>query len=90
MTPLWHSEERWPTHPRSCFAEVAGIIEREVARHDGMVLVDGSDLLDHDPTLLADACDHPNARGFAQMGERIVDVMRDHVPTMAQREGLRR
>ena len=90
LTPLWHSEERWPTHPRSCFAEVAGIIEREVARHDGMVLVDGSDLLDHDPTLLADACDHPNARGFAQMGERIVDVMRDHVPIMAQREGLRR
>lgn len=90
MTPVWHAEDRWPTHPRSCFAEVPDIIGREVALHDGMALVDGLDLLDHDPALLADACDHPNARGFAQMGERIADVMRGHAPTSAGREDRRR
>ena len=41
-----------------------------------MVLVDGLELLDHDPALFADGFEHPNAAGNRQVATRLNAVMR--------------
>lgn len=75
VTPLWHREEAWPTHPRSCYPQVAPIISSEVALHPGMLLVDGGHVLDHDPSLLADGNDHPNAAGAERIAVRLASEL---------------
>ena len=81
--PTWvlgvppHTEDVYPTHPRSCFAEVDGIIADAVARHPSMTLVDASSLLDGERLgeLLADGSDHPGPRGHEQFAERLGSAM---------------
>lgn len=93
MTPLPHTEDLWPTHPRSCFGEVRGILERCVSRHEGMRLVDGSALLDADELgrLLADGSDHPGPAGQEQLAGRLAFVMeaRAQEEPTHRREALR-
>ncbi len=74
-TPMWHDELRYPTDPRSCFADVADVIRAEVARRENMEVVEGSWLIDAKPSLMADAYEHPNARGSAMVAERLGFVM---------------
>ena len=82
-TPTWvlgvppHTEDVYPTHPRSCFAEVDGLIADAVGRHPSMTLVDASTLLDVDRLgeLLADGSDHPSPRGQEMIAERLAAVM---------------
>ena len=82
-TPTWvlgvppHTEDVYPTHPRSCFAEVDGIIADAVARRPSMTLVDAAALLDGERLgeLLADGSDHPGAAGQEQFAERLRAVM---------------
>ncbi len=82
-TPTWvlgvppHTEDVYPTHPRSCFAEVDGIIADAAGRHSSMTLVDASTLLDGDRLgeLLADGSDHPGPRGQEMIAERLAAVM---------------
>ena len=82
-TPTWvlgvppHTEDVYPTHPRSCFAEVDGIIADAAGRHPSMTLVDASTLLDGDRLgeLLADGSDHPGPRGQEMIAERLCGVM---------------
>lgn len=75
MSTTWFVEERWPTHPRSCFAEVAGIMREEAARA-GMGFVDGMSLMDHDAALLADGLEHPGEEGNRQIARRLVRRIR--------------
>lgn len=74
-TPMWHDEDRYPSNPRSCFADVADVIRTEVARRDNMEVVEGSWLIDAKPSLMADAYEHPNATGSAMVAERLAFVM---------------
>ena len=81
--PVWvlttppHLEVAYPTHPRSCAAEVDGIIAAAAARHAQMRLVDGGALLDRHllPRLLADGSDHPGPEGQLMIAERLSFVM---------------
>lgn len=73
--PLWHDEEAWPSHPKSCWKGVKRLIAQEVARHKQMRLVKGSWLLDHKRSLLADGFEHPNAEGMHQIAERLSVVI---------------
>lgn len=82
VTATPHLEDVWPTHPRSCFAEVPAMVERAVARHpqmtvvDGLALLDGSDL----PHLMADGADHPGPEGQDMLAERLARAMGVPVP----------
>ena len=71
MTPLWHDEEAYPSHPMSCWLRVPSMIAANAAAHDEMELVDGQRLMDHEPRLLADGYEHPNAEGAAQIARRL-------------------
>lgn len=76
LTPLWHNEGLLPSHRLSCHEQVPGLIAAHAAAHDNMTLVDGLELLEHDPNLLADGYEHPNARGCRQVAMRLNTVMR--------------
>ncbi|WP_148138347.1 GDSL-type esterase/lipase family protein [Olsenella sp. HMSC062G07] len=69
--PLWHDEGRWPSHPRSCWREVPRLIATQVARHGQMRHVEGSRLIDHRSSLMADGFEHPNAEGSRQIARRL-------------------
>lgn len=76
LTPLWHDEEASPSHGMSCWKQVPSFIAAHVAPHDHMMLVDGLDLMDHDPALMADGCEHPGERGCRQIATRLNAVIR--------------
>lgn len=77
LTPLPHSEQLYPTHPRSCAGDVDALIAAAARRHPQMRLVDGSALLDADelPALLADGSDHPGPEGQRMLAERLSFVV---------------
>ncbi len=63
VTPLFHTEDVYPTHPQSCFADVARIIASAAAPHAQMHVVDGDGILPTNPAILADGSDHPGVVG---------------------------
>ena len=63
VTPLFHTEDVYPTHRDSCFADVARIIASAAAPHAQMRVVDGDGILPTNPAFLADGSDHPSAAG---------------------------
>lgn len=91
--PTWvlttppHLEVAYPTHPRSCFAEVDRIIADAAARHPQMRLVNAGALLDAHllPRLLTDGSDHPGPEGHAMMAERLSFVVDATADDPAQR-----
>ena len=84
LTPTPHSEQPYHTHPRSCFEQVSGIIRKEAMRAD-MGVVDGLLLLDYNLDLFADGSEHPNARGSAQIAERLIFAADASLLTSAER-----
>jgi ribosomal protein S18 acetylase RimI-like enzyme len=76
MTPTFHNEAAWPTHPRSCFWELYDICRRAVRGNPLLHLVDGIDLMDADLGLLVDE-GHPRAEGSEQIAARLANVI-DH------------
>lgn len=76
LTPLWHDETAHPSHGMSCHEQVPSFIAAHVAPHDQMTLIDGLELMDHDPALFADGYEHPNERGCRQIATRLNAVMR--------------
>ena len=76
LTPIWHDELAWPSHAMSCHEQVPDLIATHVDSHDQMTLVEGLELLEHDPELFADGCEHPNERGCRQIATRLNAVMR--------------
>ena len=93
LTPLPHTELAYPTHERSCAAQVEGIIRRCASRHANMRVVDGATLLDGSdlPRLLADDSDHPGPAGQAMLAERLAFVMEARADDEAvRRERARR
>ena len=76
ITPLWHDEEASPSHPMSCYEQLPSFLSAHCAPHDQMTLIDGMELLDHDPELLADGYEHPNLRGNRQIATRLNAVIR--------------
>jgi hypothetical protein len=75
VTPIWHAERAWPSHPGSCWEDVPGIITHEVARHANLYLLDGRGVMDANRLLLADGFDHPNVRGSEQVADRILAAL---------------
>lgn len=75
LTPLWHDEGAWPSNGLSCWREVPTFLRAHTAPHDQMTLVDGLDLLDHQPSLMADGFEHPDAEGADQVAHRLAVVM---------------
>lgn len=71
MTPVAHLEDRYPTHPRSCFSAVPEVLRSEAARYPEMVCVDGSRLVDPVPSAFADGTDHPTASSGKRIAERL-------------------
>ena len=76
LTPLWHDEEASPSHGMSCHEQVPSFVATHVAQHGQMTLIDGMELLEHDPALLADGYEHPNALGCRQIAMRMSAVIR--------------
>ncbi|MGO5267269.1 GDSL-type esterase/lipase family protein [Parafannyhessea umbonata] len=74
-TPLWHDEDAWPSHRMSCFEVVPRLIREQASRFDGMRVVDGAGLLDHDAALMADGFEHPGPAGSRQVARRLGLVM---------------
>ena len=85
LTPTPHSEQPYHTHPKSCFERVPGIIRRQAESYD-MGVVDGLLLLDYNLELFADASEHPNARGCAQIAERLAFAADASLLTSAERQ----
>ena len=71
LTPAFHLEGRYPTHPESCFADVARITRDAAARHPQMTVVDGEWLLPPEPSFLIDASDHPGPNGQVAFYEEV-------------------
>lgn len=71
LTPAFHLEGRYPTHPESCFADVARITRDAAARHPQMTVVDGEGLLPPEPSFLIDASDHPGPNGQVAFYEEV-------------------
>ena len=84
LTPTPHSEQPYRTHPRSCFEQVDALIRKEAQALD-LGVVDGLLLLDYDLGLFADASEHPNARGNAQIAERLAFAADASLLTSAER-----
>lgn len=82
--PVWvlttpaHTEDVYPTDPRSCFGDVDDILVEAAAAYEGMRVVNAVKLLDKRRlnTLLADGSDHPGAAGQRMMARRLAHVMR--------------
>ena len=85
LTPTPHSEQPYHTHPKSCFERVPAIIRQQAARYD-MGVVDGLLLLDYNLELFADGSEHPNARGCAQIAERLSFAADASLLTAAERQ----
>ncbi len=71
LTPLYHTEQRYPTHPSSCFADIPGIVREAASAHPQMRVVDGSGILPTDPELLIDGSDHPGPEGQVALYENL-------------------
>ncbi|MBP3885001.1 MAG: GNAT family N-acetyltransferase [Olsenella sp.] len=71
VTPLWHDELAYPSHPLSCFESIPTFLSAHVAPHDQMRLVDGMRLMDHKTSLMADHFEHPGPEGSRQIAERL-------------------
>lgn len=71
LTPSYHTEDRYPTHPASCFADVARATREAAARHPQMSVVDGESLLPPDPSFLIDGSDHPGPNGQVAFYEKL-------------------
>lgn len=71
LTPLWHDEFAYPSHPLSCFESIPTFLSAHVAPHDQMRLVDGMRLMDHKTSLMADLFEHPGPEGSRQIAERL-------------------
>lgn len=94
--PTWvlttppHTELLYPTHPRSCVAEVDRLIEEAARRHAQMRLVRADALLDRHllPQLLADGSDHPGDPGQLMIADRlsfVADATRAGTPERRRR-----
>lgn len=68
------TEDVYPTHPRSCFAEMDEAIRVAAARHAQMVFVDASAL--YGERGLADGSDHPGPAGHASAAKKLAAAMR--------------
>ncbi len=79
VTPMPHTQNVWPDHPRSCFDQVEDMIRACSSRHGNFRLVDGAQLLDsHDLLgLLIDGSDHPGTKGHAQIAKRLLAAMKE-------------
>lgn len=81
--PTWvltcpaHTEDVYPTHPRSCVSSVDAMIRSAAAPHPQMRVVEATALLDDEllPELLADGSDHPGPEGQRMMAERLAFVV---------------
>ena len=80
LTPLWHDEAASPSHGMSCWEQMPALITAQVAKHPHMSVVDGLELVEHDPAFFADGCEHPNERGCRQIATRLNAVIR--VPSL--------
>lgn len=69
--PLWHAEEAYPSHARSCWRQVPRAIAEAQEPYGQMAWVDGTVLMDHDAALLADGYEHPGAKGSRQVAQRL-------------------
>lgn len=76
LTPLWYEQGPFPTHPRSCIEQIPDLIRKAAAPYAHMQVVDGRTLLDHDPALLSDGFEHPNAQGHACIAARLATIIR--------------
>lgn len=83
LTPLWHNEKNYPSHPMSCFAQVPTFLLAHTAPHDQMILVDGHRLMDARSSLLADGYEHPGPLGSEQIATRLGNVIYAHTTTQA-------
>ncbi len=71
LTPLFHTEALYPTHPQSCFADVARIVREAAAPHGQVWLVEGDGILPAEAALLADGSDHPGPEGQRVLCEKL-------------------
>lgn len=71
LTPLWHQDGPYLTHPKSCFGQVSEFIQQAAAAYSNMVMVDGAHVLDEDERLLADGFEHPNKAGHTQIAQNL-------------------
>lgn len=91
LTPTWHDESRSPSHERSCWREVPGLIAEAAAGHGQMRVADGARLMDASAACLADGDGHPSAQGAAQVAERLHLLMtwRDSDPEELRQRALK-
>lgn len=77
VTSLW-VPPAWSPKGQIADLEAYRQVAREIvaARKDpNLHLIEGLDLIDHDPALFDAVAVHPNDKGFAQMGERLAKQM---------------
>ena len=78
LTTLWVPPSWSPTGQKADL-EAYRQVAREIvaARKDpNLHLIEGLDLIDHDPALFDAVAVHPNDKGFAQMGERLAKQLK--------------
>jgi hypothetical protein len=59
-----------------CHSCLASFFREIVLARKDPHLIEGLDLIDHDPKLFDAVAVHPNDQGFAQMGERLAKQMK--------------
>jgi hypothetical protein len=79
FTTSLHVPPAWSPKTQIADLEAYRQVAREIvlSRKDpNMHLIEGLDLIDHDPKLFDAVAVHPNDQGFAQMGERLAKQMK--------------
>lgn len=88
LTPMFHTEDVYPTHPQSCFADVGRMIREAAAPHGQVWPVEGDDVLPADPALLADGSDHPGPEGQRAICVKLKESISFLMGKAAAQQGL--
>ncbi|GIP35291.1 SGNH/GDSL hydrolase family protein [Paenibacillus sp. J2TS4] len=75
MTPIWRADWNEPKAMGS-FAEVMGTIEKVSRSIGGIQLIDGLDIVPHQPSYYGDRTVHPSDEGFLHMALNMLKRMR--------------
>lgn len=70
LTPVWRAD--WEKdRPMGSFSQLSAVVEK-AAKRNGFTVINGFDLVAHDPAFFSDGYLHPNAVGFGIYAENLI------------------
>ncbi len=79
ITPIWRIGCETTARPGGIFTEIASLIRRVTEELANVTVIDGFNLVPHDPKLFLDGGLHPAESGFAYYAERLFAKIKEHI-----------